>query len=232
MSYLFLDVETSGMPSFHHAADDEAQARIVQLGLLVTDTAFTPLARYCEIIRPTGWTVEPGAEAVHGISTQRAMDEGIPIEQAIQVYRDLWAGCETILGFSVRFDLKFIRGELRRCGHDDQIGKRPVFEAMTAVKNMVGARGVKGQIKNPKLTEAYLFFAGPDAPKLGSAHDAGVDCEMTRVVCKGFVDRGGVIQGDSTLEFSKAGKEAAAAAAAPVPRVPTIPTAEDLDKIF
>lgn len=223
--FMILDCETSGMPSWHHAADDDtAQARIVQLGLILCDKDFQPIMRWCQIVKPTGWVVDPGAQAVHGISTERAMDEGIPIADAMEEYRNFWGFCHTIVGFSVRFDLKFIRGELRRCGHPDQIGQRPVFEAMTAVRSMVGARGAKGQVKNPKLVEAFAFFGGePDG-----AHDAGVDCEMTRFVCEQFQKRGGEIIGDPTLEFSKSGKAAAAAAEMPSLAPSTPPAVSDI----
>lgn len=83
MSVLFIDVESTGFANTL-PLDHPSQPHLVQLCGLPCDHAGTILNCVNVLIRPDGWVSEPGALAVHGITHEQAMDEGIPEWAAIE----------------------------------------------------------------------------------------------------------------------------------------------------
>ena len=76
--YLIFDTETTGLPQNYSApiSDLDNWPRVVQLAWQLHDQAGNYLSGGNYIIKPDGFTIPFNAEKVHGISTQRALDEG------------------------------------------------------------------------------------------------------------------------------------------------------------
>jgi len=171
MSYLIFDTETSSLARFDLAADHPDQARIVQLGAMLCDgDDFAPVAEMNAIIKPDGWVIGETAQKVHGISLERAMDEGRPIADVIEEFDALADKADVLAGYFVRFDNKLIRGERRRLGRDDRYGVLPELDIMWACKSLCPFK------KMPKLEEAYRFLIGRE---IENAHDALGDVSAT-----------------------------------------------------
>lgn len=203
--FLVLDVETNDMPNFSAAADAPDQARILEIcGYLCTPDLLLE-DKVSSIIRPDGWTIAEGAQKVHGISFEQAMDEGRPIADVLQEF-DAFCDIEdlTLIGHSMRFDLKMIRGERRRAGVPDRFGERREFDTMQGAKPFADARGAKGQLKFPTLAEAFAALVGGT---FENAHRAEPDVEATRAVAKVLLDKWKV---DVRGEFPKSAEEKAA----------------------
>lgn len=207
---LIFDTETSGMPLWKEAADHPGQPRIVQLAALLCSDDLEIQDDLNVIVRPDGWTVQEGAARVHGISTERAMDEGRPIAEVMEAFEGLWDPAITVTAYNARFDLKMIRGERRRLGQPDGYGTKPVFDPMKACAPICAIpptpamlRAGRGYPKTPKLSEAFEFLCS--TPML-DAHDAMADVKATREVLRRLRDEHGV---DITGTPEKSWKETA-----------------------
>lgn len=184
--HLFFDTETTGFPNFRLPADDPSQPYIVDLAALLCDDGGNDIDRFEAIIKPDGWTVGDGAAAVHGITTEIALEQGIPIADALDAFDALLARAAQLVAFNLRFDDKLLRGARRRLGRPDGFGTVPVFCCMKAAtplcKLPATARMHKAGIhtfKTPSLAEALRLLC--DREHVG-AHRAMADVIATKEI--------------------------------------------------
>ena len=85
---LFFDSETSGLPRSHHAAVSDLAnwPRIVQIAWQRTDQQGTTQQAMEAIIRPDGFSIPADAARVHGITTARALTEGLLLPQVLNQF--------------------------------------------------------------------------------------------------------------------------------------------------
>jgi DNA polymerase-3 subunit epsilon len=201
---LFYDTETTGLPLWNLPSEHPDQPRVVQLAaeLCVEETGDT-LQQMNMIILPDGWTIPDEVAALHGITTERALAEGVAADMAIAHFVDMWQDADQRGGHNESFDMRMLRIELmRHCHYSMQtVGEPPVPFAdywksapayctqgssvkilnLPPTPKMVAARR-KGP-KSPNLAEAYEFFTGQ---KLEGAHDAMVDVRACKAVYYGI----------------------------------------------
>ena len=187
---LFYDTETTGLPLFERPSEDPRQPHIVQLGALLVDMDTRQVLEELDvIIRPDGWHIPDEVAQIHGITTQFALEVGIPAKDAFTQFLAMWGANSSVtrIGFNEPFDARLVRiGMFRHfdaasadawkagISHDvmrvvHPICKLPPTEAMKRA-------GRGKQFKQPKLTEAYLHFFGEE---LTGAHSALVDVRAT-----------------------------------------------------
>lgn len=185
MRVLALDSETTGLPRYDRRADDPCQPRICSLGYVLFDPE-TPdgadISVY-DLVKPDGWTVPPDVVAIHGLSTEKLLAEGNLIRDVLDRFLVAWELADQLTGFNLHFDLKLLRGELRRCGLSDHYGEKPEICALRAsdrlcriapTDKMMAAGYRKNKI--PKLHEAYQILLGK---RLEGAHNALMDARAT-----------------------------------------------------
>jgi len=171
MNTLFFDTETTGLPEWKLPSEDAAQPHLVQLAsILVDDQTREQKARLDVIIRPDGWIIPEDVAAIHGITTERAMDEGIPEVDALDMYLDLYKICHLRAAHNTTFDNRIIRIALKRYRPDlvsdeEWKDKNLYFCTMLEYSKVYGG-------KWPKLEEAYEKLLGK---KLEGGHNAMVD---------------------------------------------------------
>lgn len=113
MNILSFDCETSGLPpSWHAPYTDPSQPRLVQLGLVLGDTDGREHACAKFAIRPDGWAITAGAEAVHGISIEHAERVGVPVIEALALMMRLLDQARAIVAHNLEFDAKIINREM------------------------------------------------------------------------------------------------------------------------
>ena len=79
MSLIYtFDTETTGLPQFKLPSDDPSQPHLVDVAALLYDEDATLIDSFEAIIRPDGWVIPDEVAAIHGITTEMAMDLGIP----------------------------------------------------------------------------------------------------------------------------------------------------------
>lgn len=198
MKILVLDSETQGFPLYKEPSEDPRQPHIVELAALLYDDATGELVDQMHaIVRPDGWTIPDEVAAIHGITTERAMDEGRPEHEVLAEALALHATCALRVAHNESFDQRILRIAIKRFGdglpgwqgytqeHKDAIAdafkespKYCTMKAATKPCNLpptpaMVARGMKWN-KNQNLQEAHQHFLGQ---AFDGAHGARADAE-------------------------------------------------------
>lgn len=183
MTVLCWDVETTGLPDFKARSNDPKQPHIVQIALCLYDEAGAEIEAVSAITRPDGWVIPPEMTAIHGISHERAMDEGIPEDQIVGLFIMAQGRARLRVAHNSSFDTRLARIAMTRAGLErdfiEAIEGRASYCTCNAAKPIVNlpptekmmVAGFKGA-KPPKLEECYRHFFGEE---ISGAHDALVD---------------------------------------------------------
>lgn len=179
---LFYDTETTGLPLFKEPSEHPDQPHIVQLAAILVDLdTRREIASMDVIVRPDGWTIPDDVAAIHGITTDHAMQVGIPEKLAVRMFMSLWSN-RIRVAHNEQFDARIIRIALMRhfdaaisddwkSGESDctAVLSTPICKIPPTPK-MVAAKMFKN--KTPNLGEAYRHFMGAD---FENAHTAMAD---------------------------------------------------------
>ena len=175
--YLFFDTETTGLPRNWKAlvTDLNNWPRLVQLAYLLFDRAGNKLSGGDFIIKPEGFVIPADVARIHGISHQRALDEGHLISAVLQDFLQLTEEAEVLVAHNMSFDEKIVGAEFLRAGLRNPLPfKRKIctMESTTSFCALPGPYGYKW----PKLSELHykLFRTGFE-----EAHNAAVDINAT-----------------------------------------------------
>lgn len=202
MSILVVDTETGGLPDFRLPADDLLQPRLCSIAAVLLNDEGNEVDCFYNLIRPDDWTPEliekaAGAFEVNGLSMEKLMDEGVPIADALGLYEEFLEQSSIVSAYGLAFDMKMIRGALRRAGRPDHYGAKPVFCAMRAATPLCKlppteamSRAGRNYHKSPKLVEAVQILLGLDLP---GAHDALVDARATGKLIEWMIPQGLVV---------------------------------------
>lgn len=180
---LFFDTETTGLPDFKARSADPSQPHLVQLALVSCDDSGNSVDAVSVIIRPNGWVIPEDMTAIHGISHERAMDEGIPETFAVDMFVGAQARHILRVAHNESFDRRIMRIAMTRAGIErdiiEAIEARPSFDTCRGAQVLVNlpptekmlAKGMTGP-KPPSLKECIRHFFDED---LIGAHDALID---------------------------------------------------------
>jgi len=166
---LFFDTETTGKADFRARADAEHQPRLVQLAAILTDFGGKEISMMSCIVRPIGFEIPAEAAAVHGITTEIAVQRGVPVAHALDLFSSLGKLAETFVCHNIEFDHLIMVGECMRMVVDYPNRRRfCTMQQMTDVCQIPGSYGYKW----PTLQEAHQHCFGKD---FDGAHDALAD---------------------------------------------------------
>jgi len=182
---LFYDTETTGLPLYKEPSCHPDQPHIVQLAANLVDLGTrSTIASMDVIVKPDGWTIPEQVTAIHGITTEHAMDVGIPEEMAIAMLMALW-GERLRVGHNEAFDARIVRIAQSRFGKSES--EMALWKSGTAECTCQLARPHTKLAKNklPKLAEAYQHFTGK---ALEGAHGAKADVQGCIAVYFGIKD--------------------------------------------
>ncbi len=181
--FLIFDTETTGLPRDFNAplTDSDNWPRVVQVAWQLHDFKGNLINSNSIIVKPDGFTIPFNAEQVHGISTARALEEGVELKSAIDDFNAAVAQATYLCGHNIEFDLNIIGAEYHRLGALNAFENKKVIDTKcdetTEYCAIPGGRG--GKFKWPTLTELYtkLFGVGFD-----EAHNAAFDVDATSKV--------------------------------------------------
>jgi len=175
--YLFFDTETTGLPRNWKApvTDLSNWPRLVQLAYLQFDKNGAQISEANFIIKPEGFTIPSDASRIHGITTERAVAEGVKLNSVLTTFQSMIEKAEILVAHNMNFDEKIVGAEFLRAGMKNHIlSKRKIctMEGSTKYCGLVGPYGYKW----PKLSELHykLFHSGFE-----EAHNASVDITIT-----------------------------------------------------
>jgi len=182
---LFYDTETTGLPLFNEPSEDPRQPHIVQLGTSLVDLdTWKTVASLDVICRPDGWTIPDDVAAIHGITTEHALDVGVSEAVAVEMLLGL-VGTRTRIAHNESFDARIVRiacmrhfammtrADAWKAGNAEctQLLSTPILKLPpTAKMRAVG----RHHFKSANLGEAYQFFTGKP---LENAHSAMADVQ-------------------------------------------------------
>jgi DNA polymerase III epsilon subunit-like protein len=156
---LYFDCETTGLPEkgLDYKVDFDKFPRIVSLSW-----EYQGVLKH-KIAKPDGWIIPDEAAAIHGITTEIAMQKGEPIIDILSEFFTDCASAPLICAHNVYFDTSMIKSEELRSGFDFRIdvesalykGKR--IDTMWKTIKFVGALKENGKAgKFPTLEELYV----------------------------------------------------------------------------
>lgn len=186
---LFYDTETTGLPLFKEPSEHPDQPHIVQLAACLVNLDTRELLESMDvIIRPDGWIIPDDIAKIHGITTERALDVGVPEATAVGQFMNMWGGYLRI-AHNEQFDARILRialmrfegegaADLWKSGKAECTAKlaTPILQ-IPPTEKMVKAGFNK--FKTANLREAYRHFMGCD---FENAHSAMADVRACMAV--------------------------------------------------
>lgn len=200
MKILAFDTETTGLPDWNQPSEAPQQPHLVEIAALLYDGT-TEIDRFHAIIRPDGWSWDADDEAfkTHGITMERALEEGIPEAEAINHFLALHTQADMRVAHNESFDARILRIALKRYGdggggwpvltQEDRDAIADAFKAAPAyctsnkakplmklppTEKMLANPRFRNSYKQPNLQEAHQHFLGRP---FDGAHGALADAE-------------------------------------------------------
>ncbi len=178
--YLIFDTETTGLPKNYNApvTDTDNWPRCIQIAWQLHDEMGRVVSHEDYLIQPDGFDIPYDSERIHGISTELARANGIPLQEASERFAEVLSRAKFVVGQNVGFDVNIMGCEFYRLGMDNPMPEMLVLDTCTETTAQLcqipGGRG--GKFKLPTLTELHQFlFNAPFA----EAHNATADVEAT-----------------------------------------------------
>ena len=178
--FLIFDTETTGLPKRWNAplSDTENWPRCIQIAWQLHDINGVLIEHEDYLIQPEGFNVPYDAEKIHGISTELASKDGVPLKDVIERFQKALSKTKFIVEQNLGFDNNIMGAEFIRLGIENPLLNYQVLDTCTETTaqlcQLPGGRG--GKFKLPTLSELHTFlFNHP----FSEAHNATADVEAT-----------------------------------------------------
>lgn len=181
-TYLFFDTECNGLPQFYdvdvHMTNN--WPNVIQLAWIVTDEQGNVLKRKSHIITPNGFEINDNVANLTGITTTRAMREGIELTTALSDFMSDVNNAQLLIGHNIDFDMKVVGCELYRndMDYENLLSKKTLctMKRSTYFCAIPSSNSRYNDYKWPRLEELYHKLFGCS---FSGAHDALADVEAT-----------------------------------------------------
>ena len=209
--YLIFDTETTGLPKRWNApiTDTDNWPRAVQIAWQLHDAMGNCIEHQDYLIQPNGFNIPYDAEKIHGISTELAQEQGLPLTEVLEKFNEALNKSKFVVGQNVGFDLNIMGCEFFREEKSTKLLELPVLDTCTEhtaeLCKLPGGRG--GKFKLPTLTELHEYLFGE---AFNEAHNATADVEATTrcflelIRRKQYTKEQLDVQPDYFVNFSKA----------------------------
>lgn len=178
---LFFDTETTGLPKDYNAPSNDVDnwPRLVQLGWLVVDDNEKMVSQGNYIIKPEGFVIPEESSSVHGITNDKAKEQGCDLLSVLRIFAKELIDADEIIGHNINFDIKVVDAEFIRNGVPARLRDAKSFCTMQESTNFCKLANKNGfsSYKWPNLQELHtkLFGVGFE-----DAHDAMIDILATK----------------------------------------------------
>ena len=148
--YLFFDTETTGLPRSWKAPVTNLNnwPRLVQLAYLCYDKNGNNISGGDHIIKPAGFIIPKEATRIHGISTEKANQEGIALLTVLGNFQTLINQAEYLVAHNIKFDEKIIGAEFLRNKMQNSVATKKRFvpcRALLIFANLMGLMAINGR---------------------------------------------------------------------------------------
>lgn len=173
---LFFDTETTGVPDKgqYNNPRHANTPRLVELGALLYYPNGKRYGKLEVIVKPEGFEIPKGASDVHGISTERALAEGIPLVEALDRFSRMIDLCDTVVAHNLDYDLLVYAGEVIRLDRPNLLDSKKKVCTKDLTTDICKIPGKYGKWKWPTLTESYTYLFGKG---FSGAHGAMADIQ-------------------------------------------------------
>lgn len=193
MKILFLDTETTGLPTDFYASykDVENWPRLVQCSWILEDNETNEVTENDFIIKPDGFIIPFAATKIHHITQGRAERNGKPIESVLSKFELDLLKADLLVAHNIEFDLNIVAAEFYRLKKNNEcvlaartinkiirtLFSKPNFCTMETGTYYTKIETYNGEYKWPKLIELYRHLFGHD---FKGAHNSLDDIRATR----------------------------------------------------
>lgn len=201
---LFIDVETSGLPSSKYPTYDELDCwpYVLQVAW-IQSTSLNAEVLYEKsfYLKPGDIEIEPSALAIHGITREFAQKNGLKREVVLQNLAEFISSSQYIVAHNSDFDVSLLMCEFLRIGIDvDSLfyGKKVICTMKNTV-SFCKIPSTYGGYKWPSLQELNKHLFGT---KFDGEHNAKVDIRRTYVCFFKLLEEGVIgLSKSSTTAF-------------------------------
>ena len=171
------DTETDGFALFNKPISDPGQPNLVQLACMLIDDEGKAAATLSMIVKPEGYKIPSKVAEIHGISTEYAMQVGLPLRVVVACFTNLRAIAQETAAHNDEFDQIVMAAAIHRVGAKPASPgperKICTMKETAALVNLPPTAKMRnaGYDKNklPKLIELHQFLFGEG---FEGAHDA------------------------------------------------------------
>jgi DNA polymerase III subunit alpha len=177
--FLVFDTETTGLPKNYNAplTDFDNWPRMVQIAWQLHDQFGSLIEAKNYIIKPEGYTIPYAAEKIHGISTERAINDGQDLNWALNEFYIVLQQAQFIVGHNIGFDINIIGAEYLRKNISSSLSDLKIIDTKEESTDYCALPGGKGgKYKWPNLSELHLKLFNTT---FGEAHNASGDVAAT-----------------------------------------------------
>lgn len=188
---LFFDTETTSLPVWNEPSEGPNQPHIVELAAKLVDLESREvIATLDTIIKPDGWVIPADMTEIHGITTEKALAEGIPESEALNRLMTLWRQSNFRVAHNQSFDERIVRIAIKRFLSEEvaeqwKAGEKQCTGLITKPLMQMPPKGKYGW-KMPKLSEAYEHYVGKP---MENAHRAMSDVDACMAVYFAVLDQ-------------------------------------------
>ena len=178
--YIIFDTETTGLPKRWDApiTDTDNWPRCIQIAWQLHDEMGNLIEHQDYLIKPDGFNIPFDSEKIHGISTELANEQGVPLQDVLVKFNTALSKAKFVVGQNIGFDINIMGSEFYRYQVDSPMSSMPILDTCTEVTadllKLPGGRG--GRYKLPNLTELHSYLFGVP---FAEAHNATADVEAT-----------------------------------------------------
>ncbi|BAV94955.1 DNA polymerase III subunit alpha [Ichthyobacterium seriolicida] len=179
--YLIFDTETTGLPKDFKApiTDTDNWPRMIQLAWQLHDEKGKLIEVKNYIVKPEGYTIPFNSTKIHGISTERAIEQGVTIDLVMSEFNLALDKSKFLVGHNVGFDINIIGAEMHRKALDTSriTSLKSIDTCGDLTANLCKIKGGRGgSFKFPNLMELYTFLFEEE---FSESHNASADVEAT-----------------------------------------------------
>lgn len=175
--YLFFDTETTGLPKNWKApiTDFDNWPRLVQLAWLLYDQDGNKIDERDSIIKPMGFIIPSRSSEIHGITTQKAIWEGLALVAVLKDFLKSIKKAEYLVAHNISFDEMIMGAEFLRNNMPNPLPDKKKICTMRGSRDFCALNGSNGY-KWPKLAQLYYKLFNIE---FEDAHNAAADIKAT-----------------------------------------------------
>lgn len=179
--YLFIDTETTGL--------SKNSDHVVQVAWILARNQDSLSEQISFIIQPDGYSIPQQAAFIHGITTERARREGIPLLSALVDLSKAANQASVVVAHNLSFDLRMLESSYTRVGLSYPFSRHVQICTMKSSTTWCAIPYHSGRsgLKWPKLTELHMKLFGES---FVGAHDALADVKACMRCYFKLVERG------------------------------------------